>query len=318
MENLKGKITSVFPSTTASAITTFFTGFPPQQHAVTGWFMLLKELGVVSRPLRFDPRCGGLSFSENGIKIEQILNVNPFSKKLKVKCYTINHSRITNTDYSKMVGGKSKSSGYSNITTFFKEIKKTILSNKKRKFIYAYWPKLDEICHEFGAFSPNSHTHFKEIDRRLELLIKSLEGTNTTIIITADHGFIDSKKSDLIRLEDHPKLAETLTLPLCGEPRLAFCYVRPSKTEQFESYAKRNLSGKVWMFKSEELIKKNFFGLYTPNKKLGERVGDYVLIPKKTYLIKDFLPNEKKGFQKGNHGGVSSEEMFVPLIVAKC
>jgi hypothetical protein len=33
-----GTITSVFPTTTASAITTFLTGDAPQQHGITGWF----------------------------------------------------------------------------------------------------------------------------------------------------------------------------------------------------------------------------------------------------------------------------------------
>src|SRR3990172_9319949 len=46
--HLKGHITTVFPSTTATAITTFLTGMAPQQHALTGWFMHFKELGGVT------------------------------------------------------------------------------------------------------------------------------------------------------------------------------------------------------------------------------------------------------------------------------
>src|SRR5512135_1734595 len=37
--HLRGSLTSVFPSTTASAITTFLTGLAPQQHGLTGWHM---------------------------------------------------------------------------------------------------------------------------------------------------------------------------------------------------------------------------------------------------------------------------------------
>ena len=36
--SLAGSLTSVCPSTTASAIPTFLTGVPPQQHGFTGWF----------------------------------------------------------------------------------------------------------------------------------------------------------------------------------------------------------------------------------------------------------------------------------------
>ena len=52
-------------------------------------------------------------------------------------------------------------------------------------------------------------------------------------------------------------------------------------------------------------------------KRLYERTGDYVLVMKKSYIIKDFLPNEKTDFQKGNHGGLSEDEMLVPLIIAR-
>src|SRR5574344_2058116 len=38
------KITSFFPSTTATATTGLETGVPAQQHAITGWFVYLKEL----------------------------------------------------------------------------------------------------------------------------------------------------------------------------------------------------------------------------------------------------------------------------------
>src|SRR4030042_3491423 len=35
--HLKKKLTTVFPSTTASAVTTLETGVAPQQHGITGW-----------------------------------------------------------------------------------------------------------------------------------------------------------------------------------------------------------------------------------------------------------------------------------------
>jgi len=41
---------------------------------------------------------------------------------------------------------------------------------------------------------------------------------------------------------DHPDLEKTLVLPLCGEPRVAYCYVHPDKTGQFERYVRNELS----------------------------------------------------------------------------
>jgi len=69
------------------------------------------------------------------------------------------------------------------------------------------------------------------------------------------------------------------------------------------------------MHKSGNLIRKNFFGLGKPNKKLVSRIGNYVLIMKSNYIIEDSVSGETGKNFIGNHGGMSSEEMYVPLIV---
>jgi hypothetical protein len=41
---LAGSITSVFPSTTAAAMTTIYTGVAPLNHGILAWFTYFKEL----------------------------------------------------------------------------------------------------------------------------------------------------------------------------------------------------------------------------------------------------------------------------------
>ena len=69
---------------------------------------------------------------------------------------------------------------------------------------------------------------------------------------------------------------ETLTLPLCGEPRAAYCYVHPAKARQFEKYVRTRLHGYCSLHKAEELVRKGWFGLFRPNKDLMHRVGQGV------------------------------------------
>jgi hypothetical protein len=42
-----------------------------------------------------------------------------------------------------------------------------------------------------------------------------------------------------VQLADHPELAKCLVMPLCGEPRVAYCYVCPDLRQQFERYVKK-------------------------------------------------------------------------------
>ncbi|MFC1682271.1 alkaline phosphatase family protein, partial [Nanoarchaeota archaeon] len=314
---LAGSMTSVFLPTTASAIATFLTGVAPQQHAFTGWYMLLKEIGVVSTILPFSPRVGGNAFSSQGIEVKDVLNQKAFTSKIKASNFSINHKKIAYSDFSKEMSKNSKILPYGTLNGFFMQIKKAINSNSRRKYIYAYWPELDSLNHKHGVEHKKAEKHFKEIDKKLRSFIKSLKGTNTLLIITADHGFTNTPVERIIKLEDHPKMKECLTLPLCGEGRVSYCYVHPEKAKQFENYVKKNLGKYCHLFKSQELIKKNYFGLKEPNPKLFDRIGDYILVFKENYIIEDKIKRDKKKKKPniGHHGGVSRNEMIVPLIL---
>ncbi len=307
------KITSVFPATTTTAATTFFTGDAPQQHAITGWFMYLKELGVVSVILPFVQKDQNIPLSQL-IKPKKIFAQKGFSKKIKARSYFVALRRIVNSDFSLAYNKKAKKVAHDNrLSDYFEQIEKIIKSNNRKKYICAYWDEFDRLCHNYGAQSKQANKHFKKISAKLAHFLESIQ--DTTVIITADHGFIDTAESEIINLADHPKLKQTLKLPLCGEGRFAYCYVHPSKTEDFEKYVKTHLKNYCNFYKSEELIKKNYFGLFEPNEKLLDRIGDYILLMKDNYIIKDPLEGEKVRFEIGNHGGTSKDEMFVPLVV---
>src|SRR5204862_7988454 len=52
----RGAMTSVFPSTTASAITTSYSGATPLEHGLTGWFTYFSDAGCVAAALPFKSR----------------------------------------------------------------------------------------------------------------------------------------------------------------------------------------------------------------------------------------------------------------------
>ena len=317
--HLYGSMTSTFLPTTAAAITSFLTGVAPQQHGHTAWFMNLKEIGAVTKVLPFNPRIGGPVLSEQGIKISDIIDEKPFVSKLKCKTITIHPKRLVDTDFTSLMSKTATKLSYKDdeIDSLFSQIKKAIKSSNRRKYIYSYWPVLDSLNHKYGVNSKKAEKHFKELDKKIRKFIKSLEGTNTTLIITADHGFVNTSENKFIKAENHPDFLDCLTIPLCGEGRTPFCYVHPSKTKKFENYVKTKMKKYCHIFKSEDLIKKNYFGLFKPNPKLFDRLGDYILICKENYIIKDLIEKGKEHKNVGHHGGISPDEMIVPLIVIR-
>lgn len=153
MQNLAGNITSVFPATTASAITSFATGMAPKEHGITGWFMFLKELGVIARILPFNPRYGRISFLAEGIEAKKIVDVEPLQKKIKQKCYYIGKKEFLESGYNIVLSENTKYFAYNTLGQFFSQLKKAIAATNRRKYVYAYWSGLDDVLHEYGTKS---------------------------------------------------------------------------------------------------------------------------------------------------------------------
>ncbi|MFW9976353.1 MAG: alkaline phosphatase family protein, partial [Candidatus Thorarchaeota archaeon] len=313
-KNLKGSITSVFPPSTGSAITTFLTGLAPQQHAVTGWYVHLKEYGLVSRILPFTNAINGTPI---GVPISNVIDVKSIFADTKREYSIIYDDQIVESAYTMNLAGPARRIGYSDIDTFFDRIRTTIFKTKTKSYIYSYWPMLDTISHFLGCESVEAKEHLKEFDVKLQEFIEYLSDTNTTLIITADHGFSDVPLENIIYTRDHPKLMDCLCLPVCGDTRTGFCYVRKSKVSAFEKYMAEDLSGMCDVYVSEDLIKDGWFGLLKPHPRLGDRVGDYSIMFNEGYAIINCFPGLEPPQMLGHHGGVSQDELYVPLVIVE-
>jgi hypothetical protein len=315
--HLHSRITSVFPTTTATAITAYLTGVAPQQHGLTGWFTYLKELGSVAAVLPFRPRHGGAPYSKTGVHPHQIFDCPPIFDQLDAKTYVVSAEHIIHSDYSHATSGRAERRSYSSLEGLFERTEEILSSGHERQYVYAYWPELDSLCHQWGSRSEQADRHFREIDSAVAAFMERIQGTDTTAIVCADHGLIDTMPDRTIDLSQHPRLAETLVLPLCGEPRVAYCYIHPEKCIQFEDYVTNELGHCCSVFRSTQLLEQGYFGLGTPHVQLTERIGHYTLIMGDNYVIKDHVLGEKPFEQIGVHGGLSTDELYVPLIVLK-
>jgi len=316
--HLQGRITSVFPTTTATAITTFFTGLAPQQHGLTGWHTWFRELGCVLRVLQMRPRYGGAALAEAGIDAARLFGHVPLFDRLRAHCHVIAPQHIARSDFNTAHRGRALLHDFLTAEQMFAHITGIVRSARERSYVYAYWPQLDAIAHAHGSGSDAAQEHLAGLDAGFARFIAGIAGSDTLVIVTADHGIIDTEPQRVIELEQHPELAETLVLPLCGEPRVAYCYVQPERAREFEGYVRRELAPYATLWPSRDLVARNFFGQGMPHPRLHERIGDYTLIMKDNYVIKDWLLAEPRYSQVGVHGGLSEQELYVPLIVAAC
>jgi hypothetical protein len=278
--------------------------------------MYFRELGSVLAILPGRPRFGGVPLGQAGVPVGDLLGHRPLYDRLPVASHVVSPARIAQSDFNRAHLGGARLHAYRALAEMLTTIAAVVRGGSGRQFVYAYWPELDSVGHAAGAGSPQARTHLLELDEALAELLEAVQGTDTLLLITADHGMVDTREADRLSLEDHPVLADCLALPLCGEPRVAYCYLRPGRDLVFEDYVRSALAGVVELRRSDELLAEGWFGPGTPHPRLAERVGDYTLIMQERYVIKDWLPYEQRYVQVGVHGGLSAAEMHVPLIVA--
>ncbi len=314
-QHLHSKITTVAPPTTAAAVSTFLTGMAPQQHALTGWFTYFRELGSVVTVLPYMLRAGSPPLGELNKPAEQLLGLTPFFDRLNTESYSVMPAWLQPSEFNQMVTGRARFVPYEGYQHCFDEIA-YLCKQPKEKYIYAYWAGFDALAHEHGVGSERVAKHFAELDSAFEQLLNRIAGTDTALLVCSDHGFIDAPVEKRLNIAEHPVLQDCLQVPLCGEPRLAYCYVRHDKRQQFENYVSQEMAHIADLHISQALIDKGLFGLGEPHPELSPRTGDYTLVMKDDYVLTGRLLGDRPLQMIGYHGGLSSAEVYVPLITA--
>ena len=309
-QHRRGAISAVFPSTTASAITTSFTGATPLEHGLTGWFTYFSAAACVGAPLPFQRRGEKASL---GVAPERIFVEHSLFDTLAVRSIVVSYRPIIDSLYNRHHCGNAERRAYEDLAGFLDETVNAVKSGAQRKLVYAYWPQFDALAHRHGVASAEVGAHFAQLDAMFGELVARLRGTDTLIVLTADHGFIDSPAEDSVELP--PALAALLRFPLCGERRVAFCHVQEEKT--FLRRAREMLGERADVRPSRELADEGWFGAGRAHAHFAERIGDVALVMKGRGTVKDWVSGEPRHLHIGNHGGMSEEEMYIPLVVAK-
>lgn len=315
--------TSVFPATTSAALTTVNSGMPPRAHAATGWFVYLREFGAVSTWLPFGPRVGRKSWTELAPGSEVLLERPALVDAMATEAFHLLPEWLVETPYTRATSGCAQRLGYrglhgdDGLVERVSALCREATGARSRRYIYAYWPDLDARCHQSGVNSEKTEEVFRSADHAFGVLLERLRGTGACVVVSADHGLLDTAAERVIDVEEHPELAQCLALPLCGEPRAAYAYLRSGAGDDFDAYVREHLGTCCKAVPSAELVEAGWFGPPPEHPEFRWRIGDRVLLPAPGWVVRQRLYGEPHTFgQIGVHGGASDEEMLIPVILA--
>ncbi len=303
-------LTSVFPSSTAPAITSLLTARAPAAHGNPGWFMYEPLSREVIRTLPMDVRA-----SPQRSVITDCWRWQPWTLHGPVDRLALQPADIVDSTYSRRAFARSERMGYESLDQIAPILQAYVRRpGRERGYVYVYVSDFDSIAHAYGCRSEQAHDCLHALDDWFACWADAVVGSNTLLLTTADHGFVDIGPAGQHHLDDWPALAECLARPLTGEPRVVYCQVRQDSLGRFDALAQDALGSICDSHASADLLRAGWFGPAAGDDFL-ERIGNRTLVMQEGHSLVDHVPGERSHRQIGMHGGVTDDEMLVPLIV---
>ena len=308
----QGTLNSVFPSTTTSALTTFYTGLAPAAHGLPAWFTWLREAGTVAVPLAHNTRYGHLDLGTAGVLPGPLYTAAPWAEQADRPVATCQPGWLQGTPYS-----RHHATGRHHDLEAPGELPGLVgrlAGEPDPRLLQVYWPAFDALSHQHGCGSEAVRDHFHELDAALAATAAALP-EDGLLIVTADHGLIDVVDGGLHEVDTLPGLAAMLTLPPCGEGRVPFLYPRAGAVEETRAAVQEALGGAVTAIHTREaILDRGWLGPGPAHPELYPRIGDLVveMAPGHVLTGDPWRPGIR---QRAVHGGLSREEMAIPAIV---
>ena len=308
-------ITSVFPSSTAAALTSLQTGVGPGRHGMAGYTLFLPALGRVVNMVRFQPVDGG-QFDASVLDTASFLPVPTIYDILRdhgIDCSVVSHKEYGNSPLTQVHSGKTPYRGHRTpgemAALLLREVGKP-----GRRFVFAYWAGVDMLGHTHG---PDGDVSEVEIDtlaytlRRHVLNPLAALGEDVAVILTADHGLTDIPETSATTLNDLNALTGAWRSPATGERRAVGLSLPAQGARLRLSDA---LGERAAILDACDAVDAGLYGPPIHHPDLQKRIGDTLLLARgpASFPFQSSRPQPTPSL--GAHGSLTPEEMLVPLL----
>ncbi len=300
------KMTTVFPSTTSTVITTLFTAMTPGEHGVLGYNTFVKRMGGIINTLRFThPSVRERDAFKDSLGFEKVFpNVKSYLKEVGENKRTLEivPRGLEGNEFSKATHeNTTETKTFSNLWDALYIFSDAL--QRDYEFIYLYIPDVDSMSHKYGPYVEPTLSTAKAVFQGVYDVAKRNSDKFSTFI-TADHGHVTV--SDNVNLLDDKKLMDMLEVPPYGDSRALFMRSR----YELSTYLSRYEALKV--FTKQEVIDAGLLGRVND----PSIVPDYIGVPQdyKSYIF-DYKDDGEYGRLKGHHGGLLPEEFEIPLVI---
>lgn len=295
---------SVFPTTTAAALTSLLTGAAPGAHGLVGYRVRDPESDALVNLLSgweaggIDP----LRWQGSATVFERAAESGHPVFALGIPAYA--------------------GSGFSGATLRGAEFRSAPSAGERVELaweladahdgalVYCYLPEVDKAGHRHGVDSAEWVAALEDIDAAFARPVPDGVG----VLVTADHGMIDVPHHRQLVLDAAGGWHDGIR-HIGGEPRMLHVYAEPDVDHVgLLSRWRRDLEGSADVVSRAEAIEAGLFGPVISDA-VRERIGDLLVIARGNVALYDAEAEDQRGRgMVGQHGALTPEEWRVPFI----
>ena len=298
-----GPITSVVPTTTATALTSITVSAPPAVHGIVGYKLVVDAAGgrEVMNVLRWRTPTGDAREAVDPATFQPMV---PFGGR---PIPVVSKAEFNGTGFSTAHQRGAPLASWVLPSSLAVEVRSLIAAGTP--LVYAYYEGVDKIAH-FRGLGEHYDAELVAVDRIVGDLLDSLPA-GAALAVTSDHGQVQVGSRARVldaRIVDEIEMAS-------GEARFRWLHVRTDgsgSVEKLAALAEEIYGDEAWVATCDELEAEGWFGgRFTPV--VRSRLGDVAVVP---YEPVGYLaPSETaEPLLACRHGSVTPEEMFVPLV----
>lgn len=299
-------VRTVFPSTTATALTGLLTGRPAGEHGIVGYRV----------------RIPGTDLAPNQLKGWETDGLDPLSWQRCAPLTSVETAAgravyvVSKTMYARTGFTQAIQRGAEFVSAESVEDRLTaaahLAARSSGALVYVYVPELDTIGHASGWESDRWVAALEQLDAAVAAFDRLL-ARDVGALVTADHGMVDVPSHRHVLLSSGDSLVEGVRL-IAGEPRMLHLYAENGAAQDVLHRWQEAESTRAWVMSRDEAIGAGLFGPHV-DEPVRPRIGDVLVAARSAIAYyDDRLTDKKPQKMVGQHGSLTDQERIVPLI----
>ena len=323
------QLTSQFPSTTAAHMTCIHTGLPVSQSGIHEWQYYEPSVDALIAPLLYSfagtMERDTLAGHADPSVVYPTRTLYQGLKEQGIASHVFQYRSYTPSTFSDAVFSGAQVHPYITLPQALAGLQRTMQEEERPSYYFLYFAGIDSVSHAFGPHSAEAAAEVDAFLLMLDRLLLDHLPPRTLLMVTADHGQTTVDPRRTIYLNQDPRFARIerflkrsqrgdFLIP-AGSPRDLFLYIHPEELDEARTWLQERLDGVATVIPTTELVEEGYFGSDDPAAAFWSRVGNLVILPAagETVWWYDEGHFEMKFY--GHHGGLSPDEMEIPLIL---